>query len=688
MPRIAPYGTWSSPISAASVAEAGLRLGAVQSDRGDVYWLEGRPAEGGRYVLLRWRPDGAIDEVVPREFNVRTRVHEYGGGAYLVRGGTVYCVNFTDQRVYRIGFADSGVRANAAPASVFGDPQPLTAEGAWRYADFELDRRRQRLICVREDHTEHGREAINTLVSIPIDGAGPAKAGHDERTGPDARRLSAGDVIASGYDFYSTPRLSPDGSRLAWLAWRHPAMPWDGTELWIATVDDSGALVNPMRLTGSESESIYQPTWSPGGDLYYASDKTGWWQLYRATRHGNDPTRWNVPNDPNVTNDPNVSEAEFGRPQWIFGTSTFTFAPPSRLIVSFARQGRWHLGLVDIDSGTVTGLAPGLQPHEWLASGESHAVLVAGSETSPGALVRIDLGTGETTTLRRASPHAPDVAYVSVPQPIRFPTADGDTAHAFYYAPRNDNFAASADESPPLIVISHGGPTAATDAILNLHIQYWTSRGFALVDVNYRGSSGYGRPYRERLNGHWGTSDVDDVIHAAQYLCVSGRADKERLIIRGGSAGGYTTLAALTFHPGVFKAGASYYGISDLEVLEIDTHKFESRYSHSLIGPYPQAKDVYRARSPIHAIDRLASPLILFQGLEDKIVPPNQSEMMAEAVRAKGLPVAYLAFEGEQHGFRRADTIIRCLEAELFFYGRVFGFTPADRIDPVPIENL
>jgi dipeptidyl aminopeptidase/acylaminoacyl peptidase len=689
MPRIAPYGTWSSPFSAATIAEAGLRLGAVQVDGRDVYWLEGRPAEGGRYVLLRWRPGGAIEEVVPREFNVRTRVHEYGGGAYLVRGGNVYCVNFADQRVYRIDLAES---ASRNPAYVRGDPQPLTPEGAWRYADFELDERRRRLICVREDHTQQGREAINTLVSIPIGSRGaaeadddrlsPAKPGHSERT------LSAGEVIASGYDFYSTPRLSPDGSRLAWLAWRHPAMPWDGTELWVADVDESGALVNRRHLTGSESESIYQPAWSPGGDLYFASDKTGWWQLYRAMHDPNEPNGWSVPNHPNVTNDPNASKAEFGRPQWVFGTSTFTFAGPSRLVVSYARQGRWHLASVDLGGGTLTGLASGLQPHDWLAADKSHVVLVAGSETSPDALIRIDLATAQTTAIRTASPRAPDVAYVSLPQPIEFPTADGDTAHAFYYAPRNSDCAAPAGESPPLIVISHGGPTAATDATLDLQTQYWTSRGFALVDVNYRGSSGYGRAYRERLNGRWGIVDVDDVINAARYLCMSGRADAERLIIRGGSAGGYTTLAALTFHPGVFKAGASYYGISDLEVLEIDTHKFESRYSHSLIGPYPEAKDVYRARSPIHAIERLASPLILFQGLEDKIVPPNQSEMMADAVRAKGLAVAYLAFEGEQHGFRKADTIIRCLEAELFFYGRVFGFTPADRINPVPIENL
>jgi dipeptidyl aminopeptidase/acylaminoacyl peptidase len=315
-------------------------------------------------------------------------------------------------------------------------------------------------------------------------------------------------------------------------------------------------------------------------------------------------------------------------------------------------------------------------------------VVIAGSATQPDAVVRVDLASGVVETVRRGSTLEIDDGYVSVAEPIAFETTGGEQAHAFYHAPRNRDFVAPAGERPPLVVISHGGPTSAARPTLDLQIQYWTSRGFAVVDVNYRGSSGYGRAYRERLNGNWGIADVDDVIAAMRFLAHQGKADAGRAVIRGGSAGGYTTLAALTFHPEVFKAGASYYGVSDLEVLEIDTHKFESRYSHSLVAPYPAARAVYHERSPIHAIDRLACPLILFQGLEDKVVPPNQSQMMADAVRAKGLPVAYLAFEGEQHGFRKAETIIRCLEAELYFYGAVFGFTPADRIPPVPIDNL
>jgi dipeptidyl aminopeptidase/acylaminoacyl peptidase len=652
-------------LSASAVAAGSLRLGAVQLDRGDIYWLEGRPQERGRSVLLRWSPDGSIGEVVPPDFNVRSRVHEYGGGAYTVGDGTVYCVNFSDQQVYRI--------VAAAALNSVSVPEALTPPGPWRYADFNVDVRRQRLICVREDHTEEGREPINTIVSIPLGPAkrtdSPAEAGHYVHS----------EVIASGYDFYSTPRLSADGTKLAWLSWRHPAMPWDETELWVADVDANGALTNTTRVAGGNAESIYQPGWSPDGALYYVSDRTGWWQLYRSDLSDRSD-RAVIRNLPD--------EAEFGRPAWVFGTATWACAGLSQLIVSYAQRGRWHLATVDVASGILSPVAPGLQPDEWIAADASSAIVVAGSDIAPDRVVRIDIATGEVASIRSASKQPVEARYVSVPEAIEFPTADGRTAHAFYYAPQNMDFNAPAGEAPPLIAITHGGPTAAASATLDLQIQYWTSRGFALVDVNYGGSSGYGRAYRERLNGNWGIVDVADVTSAARFLCQTGRGDAGRLIIRGGSAGGYTTLAALTFQAGVFKAGASYYGISDLEVLELDTHKFEARYSHSLVGPYPEARDTYRARSPIHAIDRLACPLILFQGLEDKVVPPNQSQMMADAVRDKRLPVAYLAFEGEQHGFRRAETIARCLEAELYFYGKVFGFTPADSTEPVEIANL
>ena len=642
------FGTWPSPISAESVATQGVRLGSVAVHGDDIYWLERRPNEGGRSVLVRRRADGRHDELTPQGFNVRTRVHEYGGGAYIVAGGRIYFSNFQDQRVYVGGSREQD------------PPHAITPGNDRFYADFAFDSTRNRLIAVREDHSQPGREAETTLVSIPLTGA-----------------ESAGDVIASGYDFYSTPRVSPDGSRLAWLAWRHPLMPWDGTELWTAEIVANGSLSGAARIAGGPSESIYQPDWSPDGELYFVSDRDGWWKLYRWDGSVSHAVITNAPPD-----------AEFGRPQWIFETATWAFAGRSRIVVSYTRNGRWHLGVVNTATGVMTSLAPGLEPREWLMATASHAIVVAGSARTSDAVMQVDLDTGEAEPLKIASRVDLDPAYISEPEAIEFPTSRGLTAHAFIYPPRHPEYAGMPGERPPLIVIGHGGPTAATTARFEVGIQYWTTRGFAVADVNYGGSSGYGRPYRERLNGQWGIVDVEDAVNAARYLVSQGKADPDRLIIRGGSAGGYTALAALVFHPNVFKAAASYYGISDLEVLQHDTHKFESRYSDTLVGPWPDARDLYRARSPIHFVDRLSCALILLQGLEDKVVPPNQSEMMADAARKKGLPVAYLAFEGEQHGFRKAATIVRSLEAELFFYGAVFGFAPADRIEPLQIDNL
>jgi dipeptidyl aminopeptidase/acylaminoacyl peptidase len=643
-----PYGTWPSPISAESIARQGVRLGSVAVAGDEIYWLERRPNESGRSVLVRRRADGRHEELTPQKFNVRTRVHEYGGGAYVVAGGRICFANFADQRVYVGGSKEQD------------PPYALTPANDCFYADFNYDATRNRLIAVREDHSRAGHEPETTLVALPLGGG-----------------ESAGDLIATGYDFYSTPRVSPDGSRLAWLAWRHPQMPWDGTELWTADIDASGSLSGATRVAGGPSESIYQPDWSPDGALYFVSDRDGWWKLYRwdgAVSHGV------------ITNAP--PDAEFGRPQWIFETATWAFAGRSRVVVSYTRRGRWHLGVVNVATGVMTSLAPGLEPREWLTATASHAVVIAGSARTSDAVMEIDLETGEAEPLKTASDVDLDPAYISEPEAIEFPTSRGLTAHAFIYPPRHPEYTGLPGERPPLIVIGHGGPTAATTARFEVGIQYWTTRGFAVADVNYGGSSGYGRPYRERLNGQWGIVDVEDAVNAARYLVGHGKADRDRLIIRGGSAGGYTALAALVFHPGVFRAAASYYGISDLEVLQHDTHKFESRYSDTLVGPWPEARDLYRARSPIHFVDRLSCALILLQGLEDKVVPPNQSEMMADAVRKKGLPVAYLAFEGEQHGFRKAATIVRSLEAELFFYGAVFGFAPADTIAPLQIDNL
>jgi dienelactone hydrolase len=688
-------GSWPSVLSARVLAEQGLRLSAVAVLGDDTFWIEGRPNEDGRNVLVRRTPDGRTADAVPAGFNVRTRVHEYGGGAYLLDGNTVFFANYADQRLYRGAIAEAAV------------PEAITAAGEWRYADCVLDRARQRLICVREDHTQPNVEAVTTLVGIALDGG-----------------AGSGTVLAAGYDFYSSPCVSPDGALLAWLCWRHPNMPWDGTELWIAGIAADGALRDSRCVAGSVRESIYQPGWSPDGDLIFASDRDNWWRLYvlpqTALRAVGMPD--NVQGVDAATSgldsagalreaivpvlaDP-PANAEFGRPQWIFGTATWRFVTRDEMVVSYTSGGRWKLGTItrhpgSTDAGTRGGDAPRrallgvlhevpttLEPDEWLATTATHAVLVAGSPTVADAVVTIDLATGAAETLRASSTLTLPAGTIATPESLMFPTAAAMTAHAFYYAPCNPECAPLPGEVPPLIVIGHGGPIAAAQATLDLKIQFWTSRGFAVVDVNYGGSTGFGRAYRERLNGQWGVVDVADLIAAAQHLVREGKADGARLAIRGGSAGGYTTLAALTMFPDVFAAGASYYGISDLELLLSDSHKFESRCLDILVGPYPAMKDVYRERSPIHHVDRLSCPLILFQGLEDKVVPPNQSEAMAAALRAKGQAVAYLAFAGEQHGFRKAATIVRSQEAELYFYGAVFGFTAAGAIEPVAIDNL
>ena len=642
-PRVAAYGTWESPISADSVATGSLRLSRVVLDGEDIYWIEGRPASGGLNVVVRRDPTGHVVDVTPASTNVRTRVHEYGGAAYVVSGGTVYYSEFADQRVYRL-----------EPGGV---PDALTPPGDWCYADGCLSPSKSHLVLVREDHTTKGREAVTTLVSLALDAA-----------------PSAGVVIASGHDFYSTPRFSPDGAQLSWLAWNHPQMPWDGTELWLANVLPDGTLGEARRVTGGASDAIFQPGWGPDGTLYFVSDRTGWWNLYRVRGE--------------TVESVHAADVDFGRPLWQLGMSTWAFADDTRIVVTYQQRGRWRLGIIDAQTGVCTPVPVDLEPGDNIAATASHAVFVAGAVDAPEALVRIELATGVLETIRAASEAVVDRGSLSTPEAIEYPTGDGQTAHAFFYAPRNRRFTGRSGEQPPLIVVSHGGPTASTSARLNLEVQYWTSRGFAVVDVNYRGSSGYGRAYRRQLNGQWGVADVADCANAARYLADRGRVDRDRLVIRGRSAGGYTTLAALAFHPDVFSAGASHYGISDLEAMALETHKFESRYLDTLIAPYPAQRDVYRARSPIHHVDRIACPLILFQGLEDRVVPPNQSQMIADALRSREIPVALVTFEGEQHGFRKRESIVACLEAELSFYAAVFGFAPADTLPPVTIAHF
>jgi dipeptidyl aminopeptidase/acylaminoacyl peptidase len=638
--RVAPYGTWTSSLTASSVGTATLRLGAVAVDGDDILWLEGRPHEGGRNVVVRRNARGEIADVTPGGTNVRTRVHQYGGAAYVASGGAVYYSNFLDNRIYEV---DAG-----------RPPRPLTPPGDWYYADLAIDPRRRRLVCVREDHSVPGREPDNALVSVPFDG-------------PE----TAGEIVASGYDFYSTPRFSPDGLQLAWLCWRHPQMPWDGTQLWTAAVALDGSVRAAACVAGGDDESIFQPGWSPDGILHFVSDRSGWWNLYRL---GAGAERLHPP-----------VPAEFGRPQWLLGQSTWAFAGRSRIVVAYQRRGTWRLATVT-RSGGVVDVPTDLEPGDNIVATTTHVVFVGGSPRRADALCRLDLATAASEILRCAPAPAIAPESMSVGEPIDFTTAGGRTAYAFHYAPTNAMFTAPPGTRPPLIVIGHGGPTASTSTRLNQEIQYWTTRGFAVVDVNYRGSSGYGRAYRRLLEGEWGRADVEDCVNAARHLVATGQADPDRLVIRGRSAGGYTTLAAMTFHAGVFKAGASYYGVSDLEALARDTHKFESRYIERLVGAPVTDAERYRARSPIHFLDRLACPIILFQGLEDRVVPPNQSRLIADALAARGVPAVLLTFEGEQHGFRKAETIAACLDSELRFYGRVFGFAP-DGASPRAIEE-
>jgi dipeptidyl aminopeptidase/acylaminoacyl peptidase len=653
--RVAAYGSWKSPVTSDLIVASTIVFDKVAVDGDVIYWTEMRPTEAGRYVLVRRTPDGTAADVTPAHINVRTLVHEYGGGAFAAADGIVYYSNFEDQRLYR--------QVPGRP------PEPLTPSGKWRYADATVDLRRGRLLCVREDHTDPSREPVNDLVAI------------------DLRRPDEGRTMVSGNDFYSTPRLSPDGSRLAWLTWRHPNMPWDGTELWVAEIGEDGVLHRSRRVAGADSESIFQPEWSPNGVLYFVSDRTGWWNLYRWRAAGDDKSSQGGGREPERIEPLCTMEAEFGAPQWVFGLSTYAFESASHIVCAYNQRGSWHLARLDTDSGTLQELDTPFSEISSVRAGTGWAVFEAGAADAPPAIIRLDLRTGRRDTLKRASNATVDAGYLSMPSRIEFPTEGGQTAHGLFYAPSNRDFVGPEGENPPLVVRSHGGPTSAAPATLNLGIQYWTSRGFAVLDVNYGGSTGYGRPYRERLNGQWGVVDIDDCTNGARYLVQRGLADERRLAIRGGSAGGYTTLCAVTFRS-VFKAGASYFGIGDLEIFVRDTHKFESRYLDRLVGPFPERRALYRARSPIHFVDRISCPMILFQGLEDKIVPPNQAEMMVDAVRRKGLPVAYLPFEGEQHGFRRAENIKRTLDAELYFYSRVFGFDLADPIEPVQIDNL
>ncbi len=659
-----PYGSWATPITSELVVRAAAGLGAVALDGEDVWWSELRPSEGGRTQLVRWRPGAGAADVLPEGGNARTGVHEYGGGAWWVRNGRLWFADWATQRLHEL---DEG----KAPAPI--TPEPAVPRGD-RWADGDVDPSGRWVVVVREHHPPGGTPAdvTNEIVVVDRTGALPPR------------------VLVTGPDFVSDPRFSPDGRRLAWLQWDHPDMPWDGTVLCVTDLrwsDVGPGLMHVTAVAGRSNEvgtgeSVFQPRWAGDGSLWFVSDRTGWWNLYR----------WR-PDGPGV--EPMVlMDAEIGVPQWVFGQSRYAFLDGGRVAFAYQRDGFDHLA-VRVADGSVHDLD---LPYTSVGSVEAagdRVVFVGTSATAEPAVVGVTVGgaapaaAGEPEILRPPRDLHLDPAWFSVPEPVSFPTSGGRTAHALFYPPTNPTSAGPSGEAPPLLVLIHGGPTSAARPQLQLGTQYWTSRGFAVVDVNYGGSTGYGRAYRDQLRDSWGVDAGDACEAAARWLGSQGRVDPARLCIRGGSAGGYTTLAALAFRD-TFAAGASHYGVADLEALAIETHKFESRYLDGLIGPYPAQRDVYVERSPIHHVEGIDRPLAVFQGLEDEIVPPNQAEMIVGALRSRGVPVAYVAFEGEQHGFRNAANIRRALDGELSFYAQVFGFTlPADEgIEPIQVENL
>jgi dipeptidyl aminopeptidase/acylaminoacyl peptidase len=641
-PVTRPYGSWPSPISIDAFVTAAIALNEPWLDGDDVYWVEGRPTEGGRRTLMRAPVDGPVEELTPGTPNVRTRVHEYGGGSYTVSGSVVVYSDFADGRLYRL---DPGL----------GAPIPITAAGTSRYADLRADPIRRRFYAVHEDHADPAAPAAS-LVSVPLDGE------------------TAPQVLYEGPDFVAAPRPSPDGAFLAWLEWDQPDMPWDATRLRVAPINEDGTLGPSTLAAGGPEESIAQPAWSPDGILHLVSDRSGWWNLYR------------------LVEGPRLEplapmEAEFADPAWVFDRSSYAFLPNGSIVATPRRDGQdrlFHL----VPGESVGEVRTPFTEFEGVRAGAGGVVALAGSPTDAALVVRSDpVSLATTEVVRRSAEMDWDPASIARPESISFPTAGDRIAHALFYRPTSPSSVGPADERPPLLLLSHGGPTANTSTSFDLSRQFWTSRGVAVVDVDYGGSTGYGREYRRRLDGAWGVVDVDDCEAAARFLVDRGDVDGTRLAIKGASAGGYTTLASLAFRD-TFHAGISLYGVGDLEMLARETHKFEARYLDRVVGPLPEAADRYRERSPNGHLDAISAPVLVLQGLDDRVVTPVQAEAIVEALAANGIPHAYLAFEGEGHGFRGEDAIRRSLAAELSFLGQVFGFEPADDIPTLEVIGL
>ena len=623
MKTMQPFGTWPSAISPEIVSSAAPKISSIQSYKDQLFWVESRPQESGRNVIVSQDKDGITHDLLPEPYSHSSRVHEYGGMAYTLSGDTLYFVNGADQCIYKLD-----IGSNQQPTAIT-DPGP-------RFADLIVDSVNNRLIAVCEQHSDQ-TEPENYLAAVSLD-----------KSNQQPQRL------AWGADFYAYPRISPNGKNLCWIEWNHPNMPWDSTQLCCADIQGNSLSKKRLVAGADDNEAIFQPQWSPDNQLYYVSDRNNWWNIYSA--------------DSGIALD---MPAEFATPLWKFGMSTYDFIDSNTIACLWTQQGTWHCGFIDITNKTLNTINSAYKSMQAACCHNGKLHMVAGAPNIADEVVAVS----QRDIIESVySPSSLDVESdnLAIPESICFPTANNERVQAFFYAPTHSQYAGMDKELPPVIAICHGGPTGATDCGLNLKIQYWTNQGFAVVDINYRGSTGFGRNYRHALTGAWGLSDIEDTQYAINYLVAQQKVDPKRCIIRGSSAGGYTVLSALTFTD-TFKAGASLYGIGNLETLVSDTHKFESLYLNKLVGPYPAQKEIYQQRSPINHIDQLNCPVIFLQGLEDKVVPPNQAKIMVESLRNKGIDVEYVEFPDEGHGFRKSENIIRAMEAELAFYSDIFN---------------